>query len=162
MRAGVLLAALGLVATGVSDASQTTPARKTVARSARRRTSHSHHAQRNLQAAPTPERYQEIQQALAARGYYKGPANGAWNPDSVDALKRFQADQNLAPDGKLTSLSLIAMGLGPKRSGGTSPAPGPAARPTISPSEPPATLAAPVTVQSNPAPAPQAPAGAHQ
>jgi hypothetical protein len=33
----------------------------------------------------------------------------------VEALKRFQADQNLTPDGKLGSLSLIALGLGPKR-----------------------------------------------
>jgi hypothetical protein len=33
----------------------------------------------------------------------------------VDALRRFQADQNLDVDGKIGSLSLIAMGLGPKR-----------------------------------------------
>ena len=33
--------------------------------------------------------------------------------DSVDALKRFQADQNLMPDGKINSFSLIALGLGP-------------------------------------------------
>jgi murein L,D-transpeptidase YcbB/YkuD len=33
----------------------------------------------------------------------------------VDALKRFQREQGLDPDGKLGSLSLFAMGLGPKR-----------------------------------------------
>lgn len=65
--------------------------------------------------APSKDRYQQIQQALAGKGYFTGEANGQWGPDSVDALKRFQADQNLTPDGKLTSLSLIALGLGPKR-----------------------------------------------
>jgi len=33
----------------------------------------------------------------------------------VDALKRFQREQNLTEDGKIGSLSLIAMGLGPHR-----------------------------------------------
>lgn len=70
---------------------------------------------RSYQAAPSPERYKEIQQALAARGYYKGEVNGQWGTESVDALRQFQKDQNLEADGKLGSLSLIAMGLGPKR-----------------------------------------------
>jgi peptidoglycan hydrolase-like protein with peptidoglycan-binding domain len=67
------------------------------------------------QAQPTPDRYKEIQQALADKGYYKGDVNGKWNADSVNALKRFQSEQNLSSDGKLNSLSLIALGLGPKR-----------------------------------------------
>jgi hypothetical protein len=67
------------------------------------------------QLQPTAQRYTEIQQALANRGYYKGEADGHWNEDSVDALRRFQQDQNLTPTGKLDSLSLIALGLGPKR-----------------------------------------------
>ncbi len=52
---------------------------------------------------------------MADKGYFKGAVNGAWGPDSVDALRHFQADQNLDVDGKIGSLSLIAMGLGPKR-----------------------------------------------
>jgi peptidoglycan hydrolase-like protein with peptidoglycan-binding domain len=64
---------------------------------------------------PTPERYREIQQRLADKGYFHGTLDGKWGSDSVDALKRFQKDQGLDPDGKLGSLSLIAMGLGPKR-----------------------------------------------
>ena len=67
------------------------------------------------QLAPTKERYQQIQQALVSKGYFSGEPTGQWGPDSVEALKRFQADQNLTPDGKITSLSLIALGLGPKR-----------------------------------------------
>jgi peptidoglycan hydrolase-like protein with peptidoglycan-binding domain len=72
-------------------------------------------SRRSSQQAPTPERYQEIQQALASKGYFKGEPNGQWGPDSVDALKHFQQDQNLTSDGKLSALSLIALGLGPKR-----------------------------------------------
>jgi peptidoglycan hydrolase-like protein with peptidoglycan-binding domain len=64
---------------------------------------------------PTPERYREIQQRLSDKGYFHGPVDGKWGSDSVDALKRFQKEQGLDPDGKLGSLSLIALGLGPKR-----------------------------------------------
>jgi len=67
------------------------------------------------QSAPSQERYREIQQALAERGYYNGAVDGVWNNSSVEALRRFQVDQNLEPDGKLGALSLIALGLGPKR-----------------------------------------------
>ncbi len=64
---------------------------------------------------PTAERYLEIQQALADKGYYRGEVNGGWNPEAADALRRFQSEQNLRVDGKIGSLSLIALGLGPKR-----------------------------------------------
>lgn len=78
---------------------------------------------RAKQLAPTKDRYQQIQQALAGKGYFSGEPNGTWGPDSVESLKRFQADQNLTPDGKLGSLSLIALGLGPKRLSAQSAAP---------------------------------------
>jgi hypothetical protein len=70
---------------------------------------------RSAQREPDPERYKEIQQSLVDKGYFGGPVNGTWNSDSVDALKRFQRDQHIGDDGKLGSLSLIALGLGPKR-----------------------------------------------
>jgi len=73
----------------------------------------------SAQQQPTPERYKEIQQALADKGYFGGAANGAWGSESVDALKRFQHDQSLPEDGKIGSLSLIALGLGPKHDAGT-------------------------------------------
>jgi peptidoglycan hydrolase-like protein with peptidoglycan-binding domain len=89
---------------------------------AARRTSHKPAAQKVParsawhpgQTAPTPERYKEIQEALAQKGYLHGEASGVWNPDSADALRRFQQDQNLQASGKLDSLSIIALGLGPK------------------------------------------------
>ena len=65
------------------------------------------------QAAPTPDRYKEIQEALAKKGYLHSEASGVWNQDSSDALRRFQQDQNLQASGKLDSLSIIALGLGP-------------------------------------------------
>jgi len=67
------------------------------------------------QMQPAPERYMEIQQALADKGYFHGPVDGAWGADSTDAMKRFQTEQNLDADGKISALSLIALGLGPRR-----------------------------------------------
>jgi len=67
------------------------------------------------QSEPTRERYMEIQQALANKGYYAGPVDGSWGAPSAEPMRRFQADQNIPVDGKIGSLSLIALGLGPKR-----------------------------------------------
>ena len=109
---------------------------------------------RSSQSAPTPERYKEIQQALASKGYFKDEPNGEWGPSSIDALKRFQADQNLMPDGKISSLSLIALGLGPKRltaktdatpAPQSAPPPATPAPPTAAPAAPPAPAPAPAT-----------------
>lgn len=85
---------------------------------------------RNRQLSPSQDRYREIQTALAAKGYMSPEeATGAWGPASVDALKRFQADQKIVSSGKINSLSLIALGLGPKRDSAiVVPPPDPAAR----------------------------------
>ena len=86
-----------------------------------------------VQQQPSSDRYKEIQQALADKGYFRGPADGAWSGDSVDALKRFQKDQNLDPDGKIGALSLMALGLGPKHGVPSAQA----ARGAVDPVEPP-------------------------
>ena len=71
---------------------------------------------RSRQAAPSPDRYKQIQEALAAKGYLAPEeATGSWGPNSVAALKRFQDEQKIDGAGKINSLSLIALGLGPKR-----------------------------------------------
>ncbi len=67
------------------------------------------------QTHPDTERYQQIQQALAQKGYFKGEANGTWGDDSVAALKQFQTEQKIPNDGKISALSLIGLGLGPNR-----------------------------------------------
>jgi peptidoglycan hydrolase-like protein with peptidoglycan-binding domain len=76
------------------------------------------------QQQPDNDRIREIQEALAAKGYNVEP-NGVWGQQSVDALKKFQEDQNInnmSGRGKLDSLTLIALGLGPRRE---TPAKGP-------------------------------------
>jgi peptidoglycan hydrolase-like protein with peptidoglycan-binding domain len=74
-------------------------------------------ARRSNQQQPTQDRYREIQQALGEKGYFAGEPDGTWGVESVEALKRFQRDQNLTEDGRIGALSLIALGLGPKRNG---------------------------------------------
>lgn len=69
------------------------------------------------QQQPEPERIRDIQQALSDHGYPL-EVNGAWDASTVEALKKFQTDQkieNLSGKGKLDSMTLIALGLGPKR-----------------------------------------------
>lgn len=88
--------------TATSRRKKTTPTRRT--------------AYRSRQLSPSPDRYKEIQDALAAKGYLTPEqANGRWDDTSTAALKKFQTDQNLDGNGKINSLSLIALGLGPKR-----------------------------------------------
>jgi peptidoglycan hydrolase-like protein with peptidoglycan-binding domain len=67
------------------------------------------------QVRPTSERYKQIEQALAARGYLNEEPNGRWGAPAVEALRAFQSDQQLPPTGKLDALSLIQLGLGPKQ-----------------------------------------------
>lgn len=70
---------------------------------------------RNRQMSPSPERYKEIQDALVAKGYLRPEdEESGWNQASMDALKRFQVEQNIEASGKINSLSLIALGLGPR------------------------------------------------
>ena len=67
------------------------------------------------QIVPTPERYKEIQQALVERGFMSSEPTGVWGTDSAQALKNFQQNQKIQPTGKLDSMTIIALGLGPKR-----------------------------------------------
>jgi peptidoglycan hydrolase-like protein with peptidoglycan-binding domain len=104
---------------------KSTSSKRTASKKTSRKTSKSAAARyrRSAQREPDPERYKEIQRSLADKGYFAGPVDGTWGPDSVEALKRFQRDQNIDDDGKLGSLSLIALGLGPKRGAGVAEKP---------------------------------------
>jgi len=97
---------------GTSTSSGT--ARKTVAKKKPAGSKQAQAARRATQTAPSAARYQQIQRALAEKGYLSADTNGRWGPESIEALKRFQQDQNLEPTGKINSLSLIALGLGPE------------------------------------------------
>lgn len=116
-----------------------------------RRTAHTGPA---YQQHPDSTRYAEIQKALADRGYFKGEANGQWGDDSVDALKRFQADQKLDNTGKIDSLTLIGLGLGPKHDGSLAPS-GAASAATIPVTPPPQPTEAPEPSSSAPPLTPQ-------
>ena len=111
-----------------SGSKKTTSSKMKKPRSAKHRS-----AKPSYQARPTAERYREIQQALADKGYFKGQIDGSWGQDSVDALKRFQTDHQITDDGKINSLSLIQLGLGPKHESTGQPT---SAAPAASPTEP--------------------------
>jgi hypothetical protein len=88
-------------------------------------------------ARPEPERLKEIQKALADKGYFKGEPSGEWNADSVAALKQFQTDRNLTADGKISALSLIGLGLGPKHPNAAPPPSAMPVAPVAAPAEKP-------------------------
>ncbi len=77
------------------------------------------------QAAPTPERINEIQSALAKNGAYNGVASGKWDDSTVDAMKKFQSSHGLNPSGKLDAQTLQKLGLGSETAGMAAPTPPP-------------------------------------
>jgi peptidoglycan hydrolase-like protein with peptidoglycan-binding domain len=117
----VRFAALGLIAAlcGATLPAQTAAKRSPKKAASSKSKKKTPVVRRVAQQQPTVERYKEIQQALADKGYFHGPVDGAWGPDSVEALKRFQHEQNIEDDGKIGSLSLIALGLGPQSAAAT-------------------------------------------
>jgi peptidoglycan hydrolase-like protein with peptidoglycan-binding domain len=75
------------------------------------------------QAAPTPERINEIQAALAKKGAYDGEPSGKWDDSTMDAMKKFQASHGLNPSGKLDAPTLQKLGLGSETAGVAAPTP---------------------------------------
>jgi hypothetical protein len=98
----------------VKSATKKSTAKRSTARRTRRGAGYMQGHRLPGQRTPTQERYKEIETALASKGYLTKEPDGAWGATSIAALKKFQEDQKLEPTGKLTSLSLIALGLGPK------------------------------------------------
>ena len=66
-------------------------------------------------ALPDPvlsrEQRAAVQRALRTRGYDAGPPDGVLGPRSRDAIRTFQADNNLSPTGELTSGTLELLGV---------------------------------------------------
>jgi peptidoglycan hydrolase-like protein with peptidoglycan-binding domain len=77
------------------------------------------------QEAPTSDRINEIQEALAAKGAFAGTPTGKWDDDTAAAMKRFQTSQGLNPSGKLDALTLQKLGLGSQTAGLAKPTPPP-------------------------------------
>jgi peptidoglycan hydrolase-like protein with peptidoglycan-binding domain len=77
------------------------------------------------QAAPTPDRINEIQGALAKNGAYTSTPSGKWDDSTVEAMKKFQASHGLNPTGKYDALTLQKLGLGSETAGMGVPTPPP-------------------------------------
>jgi murein L,D-transpeptidase YcbB/YkuD len=77
------------------------------------------------QAAPTPERVNEIQEALARNGAYDGTSSGKWDDSTAEAMRRFQATHGLNPTGKLDAPTLQKLGFGSETAGLGAPTPPP-------------------------------------
>jgi peptidoglycan hydrolase-like protein with peptidoglycan-binding domain len=77
------------------------------------------------QTAPTPERINEIQSALARNGAFSGDPTGKWDDSTAEGMKRFQAAHGLAPTGKFDALTLQKLGLGAETAGHGAPTPPP-------------------------------------
>jgi len=52
-----------------------------------------------------------VQQALNAKGFNAGPADGQWGPSTEIALKQFQMAQGLPPTGVLDTRTMNALGV---------------------------------------------------
>ncbi|MEY6432921.1 peptidoglycan-binding domain-containing protein [Thioalkalicoccus limnaeus] len=63
-------------------------------------------------AGLTREQRAAAQRALSARGYEAGPPDGVLGPRSRDAIRTFQADNDITPSGELTSRTMALLGLG--------------------------------------------------
>jgi peptidoglycan hydrolase-like protein with peptidoglycan-binding domain len=77
------------------------------------------------QAAPTPERINEIQDALARSGAYTGIPTGKWADSTSEAMKKYQAKHGLNPTGKLDAPTLQKLGFGSETAGLGAPTPPP-------------------------------------
>jgi peptidoglycan hydrolase-like protein with peptidoglycan-binding domain len=75
------------------------------------------------QAAPTTDRINEIQGALARNGAYAGEPSGKWDDSTVEAMKKFQAAHGLNATGKMDALTLQKLGLGSETAGMGVPTP---------------------------------------
>ena len=79
------------------------------------------------QKAPTVERVNQIQAALARDGSFQGLPSGKWDDNTVAAMRRFQTAHGLNPSGKLDAPTLQRLGLGSETAGAAAPTPPPGA-----------------------------------
>ncbi len=68
---------------------------------------------RRAQLRPSPERIQEIQQALAQAGYLNAQPSGRWDEQTREAIRRYQSDHGFPVTGLPEAKSLMKLGLGP-------------------------------------------------
>jgi len=110
-------------AAGTSSAKTTSGTAKKSTKSGKRSSSKTKRVKG--QAAPTPDRINEIQGALVRKGAYTGTPSGKWDDSTVEAMKKFQASHGLNPNGKMDALTLQKLGLGSETAGMGVPTPPP-------------------------------------
>jgi localization factor PodJL len=54
-------------------------------------------------------RMSRIQEALARRGFYHGPADGVANPRTTSAIRAFQTSLGDTPTGGLTQIQVVKL-----------------------------------------------------
>jgi peptidoglycan hydrolase-like protein with peptidoglycan-binding domain len=158
MAACILLAGVGLCAEilatyarqAAAAPTSSTPSPAPSVRKKKKR--HARHEPKQM--APTPDRIEEIQSALASNGYYQGTPNGKWDSTTVAAMQKFQGDHGLDATGKLDALSLQKLGLGSEIAGVSAPRPIKPAAPNPAPAG-----VVPATPQPQTPSTPNAPTG---
>lgn len=91
---------------GVKSSSKASTRKKTASRSKKPRRKEVR-GQRTIESA----RVLEIQNALAAAGYYKEAPNGQWDGSTTKAMSAYQQDNGFRTTGKPDALSLKKLGL---------------------------------------------------
>jgi peptidoglycan hydrolase-like protein with peptidoglycan-binding domain len=113
-----------LLALAIPAAAQSTqPVHKPAADVAHRSHSKHHAREPRGQMAPAADRITEIQSALIRENALTGDPTGIWDAATIEAMKRFQAAQNLTPTGKIDALTLQHLGLGSDVAGKGAPLP---------------------------------------
>jgi peptidoglycan hydrolase-like protein with peptidoglycan-binding domain len=110
-------------ATGTTHAKTTTSTTKKSSKTGKKSSSKTKRVKG--QAAPTADRINEIQDALAKKGAYAGTPSGKWDDSTVEAMKKFQSTHGLNPSGKMDALTLQKLGLGSDTAGMGVPTPPP-------------------------------------
>jgi peptidoglycan hydrolase-like protein with peptidoglycan-binding domain len=110
-------------ATGSTASKTTTGTTKKSSKSSRKSSSKTKRVKG--QAAPTPDRINEIQGALVKNGAYAGEPSGKWDDSTVEAMRKFQAAHGLNATGKMDALTLQKLGLGSETAGMGVPTPPP-------------------------------------
>ena len=116
------------------------------------------------QQRPAPERVQEIERALVEKGFMTAEPDVNWDQATTDAVKRFQQSENLPADGRLSALTLIAMGMAKPTTATAAPASlavptptPPLVAPPVPPPAPPLEMKPVPVVTAPPSPPPPAP-----
>lgn len=58
-----------------------------------------------------PRTVHDVQRRLARSGYYRGPQDGVWGPETQNALARFQQGRGLQANGQLNPATVAALGM---------------------------------------------------